>query len=95
MALDRDMRVKARDRGRDFATNGVWGNFGVAFAPGITAALMATNKSNLLVLDESNRVRRELLVLLDARAIDVEIAAARAARFVAPDDDDFKHERSA
>lgn len=32
----------ARDRGRDFATNGVWGNFGVAFAPGITAALMAT-----------------------------------------------------
>jgi MFS family permease len=34
--------TKARDRGRDFATNGVWGNFGVAFAPGITAALMAT-----------------------------------------------------
>jgi MFS family permease len=32
----------ARDRGRDFATNGVWGNFGVALAPGITAALMAT-----------------------------------------------------
>jgi MFS family permease len=31
----------ARDRGRDFATNGIWGNFGVAFAPGITAALMA------------------------------------------------------
>lgn len=30
----------ARDRGRDFATNGVWGNFGVAFAPGVTAALM-------------------------------------------------------
>jgi predicted MFS family arabinose efflux permease len=34
--------TNARDRGRDFATNGVWGNFGVAFAPGITAALMAT-----------------------------------------------------
>jgi MFS family permease len=33
--------TNARDRGRDFATNGVWGNFGVAFAPGITAALMA------------------------------------------------------
>jgi MYXO-CTERM domain-containing protein len=32
----------AKDRGRDFATNGIWGNFGVAFAPGITAALMAT-----------------------------------------------------
>lgn len=31
----------ATDRGRDFARNGVWGNFGVAFAPGITAALMA------------------------------------------------------
>lgn len=30
----------ARDRGRDFATNGVWGNFGVAFAPGVTAGLM-------------------------------------------------------
>lgn len=30
----------AKDRGRDFATNGVWGNFGVAFAPGVTAALM-------------------------------------------------------
>ena len=34
--------TNAKDRGRDFATNGVWGNFGVAFAPGITAALMAT-----------------------------------------------------
>ena len=34
--------TNARDRGRDFATNGVWGNFGVAFAPGVTAALMAT-----------------------------------------------------
>lgn len=30
----------ARDRGRDFATNGVWGNFGVALAPGVTAALI-------------------------------------------------------
>jgi predicted MFS family arabinose efflux permease len=30
----------AKDRGRDFATNGVWGNFGVAFAPGVTAALI-------------------------------------------------------
>ena len=34
--------TNARDRGRDFATNGVWGNFGVALAPGITAALMAS-----------------------------------------------------
>jgi hypothetical protein len=59
-----------------------------------TAALMATNKSNLLVLDESNRVRRELRVLLDARAVDLEIAAQRAANFVAPDDE-LKHERSA
>lgn len=33
--------TNARDRGRDFARNGVWGNFGVALAPGITAALMA------------------------------------------------------
>jgi MFS family permease len=33
--------TNATDRGRDFARNGVWGNFGVAFAPGITAALMA------------------------------------------------------
>lgn len=32
----------ARDRGRDLATNGVFGNFGVAFAPGITAVLMVT-----------------------------------------------------
>lgn len=32
----------ARDRGRDLATNGVFGNFGVAFAPGITAAVMVT-----------------------------------------------------
>jgi len=31
----------ATDRGRDFARNGVWGNFGVALAPGITAVLMA------------------------------------------------------
>jgi len=34
--------TNARDRGRDFATNGIWGNFGVALAPGITAVLMAT-----------------------------------------------------
>ncbi|MBK8008069.1 MAG: MFS transporter [Rhizobiales bacterium] len=34
--------TNARDRGRDFATNGVWGNFGVALAPGVTAALMAS-----------------------------------------------------
>ncbi len=33
--------TNATDRGRDFARNGVWGNFGVALAPGITAALMA------------------------------------------------------
>ncbi len=33
--------TNARDRGRDFARNGIWGNFGVALAPGITAALMA------------------------------------------------------
>lgn len=33
--------TNATDRGRDFARNGVWGNFGVAFAPGVTAALMA------------------------------------------------------
>lgn len=32
--------TNATDRGRDFARNGVWGNFGVALAPGITAALM-------------------------------------------------------
>ena len=29
----------ARDRGRDLAKNGVFGNLGVAFAPGITAAI--------------------------------------------------------
>lgn len=34
--------ANARDRGRDFATNGVWGNLGVAFAPGITALVAAT-----------------------------------------------------
>jgi MFS family permease len=34
--------ANARDRGRDFATNGVWGNLGVAFAPGITALAAAT-----------------------------------------------------
>jgi MFS family permease len=34
--------ANARDRGRDLATNGVWGNLGVAFAPGITAAIAAT-----------------------------------------------------
>lgn len=34
--------TNARDRGRDFATNGIWGNFGVALAPGITALLMAS-----------------------------------------------------
>jgi MFS family permease len=33
--------ANARDRGRDFATNGVWGNLGVAFAPGITAVIAA------------------------------------------------------
>jgi MFS family permease len=32
----------ARDRGRDLATNGVFGNLGVAFAPGITAAVAVT-----------------------------------------------------
>jgi MFS family permease len=32
----------ARDRGRDLATNGVFGNLGVAFAPGITAAIAVT-----------------------------------------------------
>lgn len=32
--------ANAQDRGRDFATNGVWGNFGVALAPGITAVIM-------------------------------------------------------
>jgi MFS family permease len=32
----------ARDRGRDLATNGVFGNLGVALAPGITAAVAAT-----------------------------------------------------
>ncbi|HEY7460105.1 MAG TPA: MFS transporter [Xanthobacteraceae bacterium] len=34
--------LNARDRGRDLATNGVFGNLGVAFAPGITAAVAAT-----------------------------------------------------
>ena len=34
--------ANARDRGRDFATNGVWGNLGVAFAPGITALIAVT-----------------------------------------------------
>ncbi len=34
--------ANARDRGRDFATNGIWGNLGVAFAPGITALIAAT-----------------------------------------------------
>jgi MFS family permease len=33
--------ANARDRGRDLATNGVWGNLGVAFAPGITAVVAA------------------------------------------------------
>jgi MFS family permease len=33
----------ARDRGRDLATNGVFGNLGVAFAPGITAAIAVTS----------------------------------------------------
>jgi MFS family permease len=33
--------ANARDRGRDFATNGVWGNLGVAFAPGVTALIAA------------------------------------------------------
>jgi MFS family permease len=32
----------ARDRGRDLAKNGVFGNLGVAFAPGITAAVAVT-----------------------------------------------------
>jgi MFS family permease len=32
----------ARDRGRDLAKNGVFGNLGVAFAPGITAAIAVT-----------------------------------------------------
>jgi MFS family permease len=32
----------ARDRGRDLARNGVYGNLGVAFAPGLTAALAVT-----------------------------------------------------
>jgi MFS family permease len=32
----------ARDRGRDLAMNGVFGNLGVAFAPGITALILAT-----------------------------------------------------
>jgi MFS family permease len=32
----------ARDRGRDLATNGVFGNLGVALAPGITAAIAVT-----------------------------------------------------
>jgi MFS family permease len=31
--------ANARDRGRDLATNGVFGNLGVAFAPGITATV--------------------------------------------------------
>lgn len=31
--------LHARDRGRDLARNGVFGNLGVAFAPGITAAI--------------------------------------------------------
>lgn len=31
--------ANARDRGRDLAMNGVFGNLGVAFAPGVTAAL--------------------------------------------------------
>jgi MFS family permease len=34
--------ANARDRGRDFATNGVWGNLGVAFAPGVTAVVAAS-----------------------------------------------------
>ena len=34
--------ANARDRGRDLATNGVFGNLGVAFAPGITAAVAVT-----------------------------------------------------
>jgi MFS family permease len=34
--------ANARDRGRDFATNGVWGNLGVAFAPGVTALVAVT-----------------------------------------------------
>lgn len=33
--------LHARDRGRDLAKNGVFGNLGVAFAPGITAAIAA------------------------------------------------------
>ncbi|MDO8535242.1 MAG: MFS transporter [Xanthobacteraceae bacterium] len=33
--------ANARDRGRDLATNGVFGNLGVAFAPGITAVVAA------------------------------------------------------
>jgi MFS family permease len=31
--------ANARDRGRDLAMNGVFGNLGVAFAPGVTAAI--------------------------------------------------------
>lgn len=34
--------LHARDRGRDLAKNGVFGNLGVAFAPGITAAIAVT-----------------------------------------------------
>ena len=34
--------LNARDRGRDLAKNGVFGNLGVAFAPGITAAVAVT-----------------------------------------------------
>ncbi len=34
--------ANAKDRGRTLATNGVFGNLGVAFAPGITAAIAAT-----------------------------------------------------
>ena len=34
--------ANATDRGRTLATNGVFGNLGVAFAPGVTAAIAAT-----------------------------------------------------